>query len=623
MIPKTSRKFTLLACLISGLPLIMTQAAMAQMMYSQPNAGLVAPGGPNPYGLPATDPADFPMEHEKPTLQVAPQAPIVQVNKDAFNVQRIDVEGNNLISADEMRRLVSPYEGRELTPTDLTQLVNKINETYRAKGYLTSLAFVPPQDLERGVITVKVLEGMVGDMEVTGNKYFKAKVISHRIAEKPGDPLNIPRLEKELLQINRTEPYRLKATLTPGTRTGETNMLLEVKEQQPYQVALLADNAGRPGIGTYRYGAEITDRNVTGHGDRFNARWMMGAGQQLASAGYTMPVNSRGGEVSGLFGFSHVNVDLDSLGIRNQPALLGNAYSYGLLYSQPLDRDRTWVADMGLNAKRASSFFDGEKTRSDDVRSLSLGLNYDKYDRLGRTFARVQTTFAPEWLGANTHFFKLENYVTRVVRLPKNNLLMLRGYSQYSPDALPPIEQFQLGGINSVRGYTQGLLLGDRGYNLNAEWRWPIPMLSHVNPWMAERLQGALFFDYGQAWLSRNNPYFIAGVSNTHKRTSLMSAGIGLRAHLSDYMQGYADFAFGLLDRADVEPNGQPTMRVHFGVRSELLSNDYKSRNDVVTPIKTEVARPKSVGMLRQEDLDGEVSDPTLEMEENIKSRIR
>lgn len=619
----TQRHFTIIACLMTGLPLILPATAAAQVIFPQGNAGLLVPSGTDALSSPANPASAFPMEHEAPTIKVAPQAPIVQVEKDVFNVQRIDVEGHSIISNEEMRRIVAPYEGRELTPEDLTQLVNKINETYRLKGYLTSLAFIPPQDLERGAITVKVLEGMVGDMEVTGNKYFKAKVIASRIQEEPGDPLNIPALEKELLRINRTEPYRLKASLTPGARTGETNLQLEVKEQQPFQVALLADNSGRPGIGTYRYGVELMDRNVTGRGDRFTTRWMMGAGQQLASAGYTLPVNRRGGEVSGLFGFSHVNVDLASLGVKNQPSLVGNAYNYSLLYSQPFDRDRVWVGDIGLNARRATSFYDGEKTRSNDVRSLSLGLNFDKYDRLGRTFARVQTSFAPEILGANTHFFKLENYVTRVTRLPKNNLLIVRGYSQYSPDALPPIEQFQLGGINSVRGYSQGLLLGDKGYSINAEWRWPIPMLSHVNPWLDQRLQGAFFFDYGQTWLNRKNPFYISGVSNTSKRTSLMSAGVGLRAHLTDYLQGYADLGFGLLNRGDVEPNAQPTVRVHFGVRSELLSNDYKSRTDTVTPIKTEVVRPRSVGMLRQEDLQSDVSDPTLEMEENIRTRVR
>lgn len=614
-----NRIIAIVASLVAVMPI--SNPAMAQW-----NPGTLVPNSSDNMGQtldPAEDDASTIQQGNPSGIRVEAQPPVVHVDRDVFQVNRIDVEGNSLITDDEMRRLVAPYEGRELTPEDLTTLVGKINEVYRVRGYLTSLAFIPPQDLERGAITVKVLEGMIGDMEVTGNKYFKAKVIANRIAEKPGDPLNIPQLEKELLRINRTEPYKLKASLEPGERTGETKIRLDVKEQQPFQIALTFDNAGRPGIGTYRSGIELMDRNVTGHGDRFNARYMIGAGQQIVTSSYTLPVGSHGTEVSGLFGFSHVNVDLASLGLRNQPELVGNAYNYGLLVSQPLNRERSLVADIGFNARRASSFFDGDKTLTTDVRSVALGLNFDKYDRYGRTFSRIQTTFAPEWLGANTHFFKLDNYFTRVTRLPKNNLLILRGYSQWSPDPLPPIEQFQLGGINSVRGYTQGLLLGDRGYSLGAEWRWPIPMLSRVSPWMGERMQGAFFFDYGQAWMDKDNRFFVAGVSNSRNRTSLMSAGVGLRAHLTDYMQGYADFAFGLLDRKEVEPNAQPTVRVHFGVRSELLPNDYKSRTSVVTPIKTDVPRPRSVGVIQEADLDARISDPTLEPIDTLRTRVR
>lgn len=591
--------------------------AMGQIP-AQANPGVVdTPALPNSVDAvpaPAVIPNPNPVQQtdtDANGTRVESQAPTIPSDQTLFRAGQINVEGDTLLGKTEIKKITTPYEGRDLNPEELSTLVAKINDAYRVRGYMTSLAFIPPQDLERGAITIKVLEGRVGQMEVTGNKYFRAKVISNRLSEKPGDALNIPKLEKELMQINRTEAYRLKAVLSPGERTGETKVRLEVKEQQPYQVALTFDNAGRPYIGTYRSGIELLDRNVTGHGDRFGARYMVGAGQQIASTSYTLPVGKHGTEISGLFGFSHVDVDLER---HNQPNIIGNGYNYGFLLSQPLDKERIWTADLGLNARRISSFFDGDKTHADDIRSATLGLNFNKYDRYGRSFARVQSTFAPKWLGANTKFWKMESFATRVTRLPKRNLLLLSTYGQYSPSDLPPVEQFQLGGVNSVRGYTQGLLLGDRGYNATAEWRWPVPFLSHVSPWLGERIQGAFFFDYGQTWLDRHNKYFVNGLSNKKGRTSLMGAGFGVRARLTDYLQGYADIAFGLLNRQNLEPNAQPTARVHFGVRSELLSNDYKSRTDVVTPIKTDVMlRPHSVGMLRQQDLQSEVADPTLE----------
>lgn len=604
----------LLGMLCAGSP------ALAQSFPSQVNPGTLTPG----FEIPSTRPErrtndPLQMEQERPRIEVPEQPPIVQVERDTFYASRIDVSGNRIISDEEMRKITAPYEGRELSVEDLAKIVSTINDEYRVRGYLTSMAFVPPQDLERGVITIKVLEGIIGDMEISGNKYFRAKAIERRIAEKPGDPLNIPKLEKELLRINRQEPYRLKATLSPGDETGETKIHLDVQEQQPFQIALRADNMGRPYIGMYRAGVELIDRNVTGYGDRFSASYMIGARQQMTGASYTLPVGSKGTEISGLFSYTRVRPDFD---LRNQPEIIGNSYNYGLLVSQPIGAERNFTADLGFYARRFSVFYNGDKDKagSTDIRSITLGLNYNRYDRYGRTFGRIQSVFGPEWLGANTSFFKMESYMTRVTRLPKNNLLVLRGYAQWAPDTLPVPEQMQLGGVNSVRGFTEGVMFGDRGYYLSAEWLWPVPGLRYIHPWLGQNIKGAFFVDHGQSFYDKDYAYYSL---YKNRPNSLTSVGFGVRAHLTDYLQGYLDVGFGLGDRKDVEPERrQSTARLHFGVRSELLPNDYKARDTKVTPIKTDVFRPRSVGVLNEGDLQSEIADPTLEPVDQLRSKI-
>ncbi|MCE3233981.1 MAG: outer membrane protein, partial [Vampirovibrio sp.] len=199
-----------------------------------------------------------------------------------------------------------------------------------------------------------------------------------------------------------------------------------------------------------------------------------------------------------------------------------------------------------------------------------FGLNFDKFDNWGRTFIRAQTSVGTTWFGGNRQFWKAETLANRIVRLPKNNFLILRSYAQYTPDALPPAEQFQLGGAYSVRGYTEGLLIGDRGYQFSVEHRWPVPGLRKMNPWLADRIQGASFFDYGRTWSDKSNQF-------QNSETTLASAGLGVRARVSQYMQGFVDFGFGMLNRTDIERNAQPTARVHFGVRSDLLPDDYRT----------------------------------------------
>ncbi|MEM0952194.1 MAG: ShlB/FhaC/HecB family hemolysin secretion/activation protein [Cyanobacteria bacterium P01_H01_bin.74] len=551
--------------------------------------------------------------------QADPQSTIYSAAEPAlFNVETIKVSGVTLIPQKEIDAVIDSYKNKQLTAEDLTLLVGKINSLYREKGYLTSLAFIPPQDLEKGTILVKVLEGMIGDMTVSGNKYTKSHVIARRIRQNPGEPLNLPSLEKDLAVLNRTEPYRIKARLAAGDRTGESTVNFDIEEQQPFQLSATFDNAGRPGIGTYRTGIEFLDRNVTGRNDQFFANYIVAAGQQITSASYNVPINKYGTTIGGSFGFNYVDVDLESIGIDSGAEVSGNLFDYGLLISQPLGWERNWSTDLGFNIRQASSFFDDgfidEKTDT-DVRSLTLGINYDKFDTLGRSFVRSSATFAPNWLGATDDFVKFENFATRVFALPKNNVLTLRAYTQLTSNGLPAIEQFQLGGINSVRGYSQGVLIGDRGYNVSAEWKWPVPFLSKASPWVSQRMQGVFFADYGQIFLDDDNRNFISGVSNTAENTSLLSAGVGFRAFFTQYVQGFVDLAFGLQDRRSVEPKAQPTVRVHFGLRSDLLSNAYKRRSETVTPIKTNVFRPAAVSLLRDDGsaIQASVSDPTLE----------
>src|SRR5262249_49805919 len=109
------------------------------------------------------------------------------------------------------------------------------------------------------------------------------------------------------------------------------------------------------------------------------------------------------------------------------------------------------------------------------------------------------------------------------------------------------------------------------GYFLSLEDRFPIPFLSKASPWLSDRLRGAVFFDVGQAWTSIHSSRFNAGNSNKFSNTFLMGTGFGLRYRLTRLLTGFIDVGFGLVDRSALEVNAQPTARIHFGIRTDLL----------------------------------------------------
>jgi len=80
--------------------------------------------------------------------------------------------------------------------------------------------------------------------------------------------------------------------------------------------------------------------------------------------------------------------------------------------------------------------------------------------------------------------------------LAPDTLLLVRGIMQLADRALVPIEQFSLGGLESVRGYRQDLLLSDNGALPSLEVRLPV---------LASQLECSYscpFGDVGTTWNS-------------------------------------------------------------------------------------------------------------------------
>lgn len=100
-----------------------------------------------------------------------------------------------------------------------------------------------------------------------------------------------------------------------------------------------------------------------------------------------------------------------------------------------------------------------------------------------------------------------------------------------------PIEQFSLGGLESVRGYRQDLLLSDNGAFASLEVRLPIlrvPQLSSV-------LQLTPFVDFGTTW---NNS---SGKNAPDFPTTLASVGVGLRLAQGERFTARLDWGIPLV----------------------------------------------------------------------------
>ena len=101
-----------------------------------------------------------------------------------FLLQKINFEGNTKISSDELEKLGLEVLGEDVYFDELLEVCQKVTNLYRAKGYLTSYATVPPQRIVDGVATIKIVESKVGELNIEGEKWTREWYLKHIIMGK-------------------------------------------------------------------------------------------------------------------------------------------------------------------------------------------------------------------------------------------------------------------------------------------------------------------------------------------------------------------------------------------------------------------------------------------------------
>jgi hemolysin activation/secretion protein len=427
----------------------------------------------------------------------------------------------------------------------------------------------------------------INDVELDGNRFYSAWVIRRALGgllKHTDEPMSYQQIEDEIKRVNKFNNFKLKATIRKtAEEDGEGQLHLDVYEQQPIQLTGTFDNQGRPGVGTLRPSVQLTDDSLLGMGDQLKLSYLDTRRDKRAAVDYKVPLDRFGGAFGFHYDFQFLDFGptTDTQDAFNPNLGASSNYWEGTL-EHPLDKNRVWTPYTTLGIRHIVNKSGRNVTADPNNRTLAFGLRFNKPDKFGSTSIDTSSTLGMKQLDGDFRFWRVKTVASRVFNLPMKNKVTLKTIVQLTPDGLPVPTALQIGGAYTVRGYTEGLLTGDRGQYYGIEHQWPVPLLSHVSPYLADHIRGVSFFDFGQTRLDRSNVRYVDGVSNKNNRSTIMSAGVGIRAQLTQYAQGFCDFGFGFGNRNDIELNANPAMRVHFGLRSDLLPKPYKTRPHIL-----------------------------------------
>ncbi len=533
-----------------------------------------SPPLPSPQPSPA---APLELPPPSPPSEPAEQPGIPGSIPGNITVERFEFEGNTAFTNADLAAVTVPFTRRPITFAELLQVEAIITKRYTDAGFINSGAVIEAKqvlDQNAAVVKVRIVEGGLEEIKIIGTKRLDPNYVRSRLKRSTTRPLNQNRILKAL-QVLQLDPLfqSISADLSAGSRPELGVLTVKIKEAKTFNAELFADNGRTPSVGSFRRGVRVNQRNLSGIGDGISLEYANTNGSNAFDLSYTVPINARNGTISlsgGVSSTQIIEAPFDPIDIS------GNSYFVDLSYRQPLIQTPSKELAIGVTASRQESqtkIF-GENFRlspgadeNGKTRTLALRLFQDWTQRSSRDVfaARSQFNFG---LGAfdatinneppDSRFFSWRGQAQYVKLLAPQTLLVFRSDLQLSPGALVPIEQFALGGQQSVRGYRQDALLTDNGLFASAEVRFPILRVERIKG----VLQIAPFVDFGLGWNSSGN-------LNPSQNT-LVGVGVGLQWQMGDRLTTRFDWGIPLIN-VDSEKRTLQEQGLYFSITYSLF----------------------------------------------------
>ncbi|SAL27161.1 hemolysin activation/secretion protein-like protein [Caballeronia humi] len=456
--------------------------AHAQVPQIVPNAGSTL-REQQQQPAPAPPPSDF-------RLQVAPPpaaTPVPSSGGIRFAVSRFELSGNTAIATPDLLALLTDDTGPARSLDDLNAAAARINAYYRAHGYLVARAYVPPQQIDNGLVRIAISEGRYGTVELANQSRTRDSVLKRfATPERLGDVIDENKLARAtLLMQDVSGTTGASATVSPGAAPGTSDLTLQVPAARPLSGTVQVDNFGETSTGSARVIGTMLWNNPLGLGDQLGVRALTSiTGQTYGNIGYTLPLGGSGLAWSVAYTRSTyvVGGDFSALDAHGSANVVSTYLSYPLLRSVNANVYATLGIDHKLLADDLGAFGTADDKNSDVGRlgfsgNLTLASSITTFDttvqqgNLRLSDPQPQQVAAQEAAQTVGAFTKFVYSFTHTQALTDATQVYVALNGQFTSRNLDSSEQMSLGGPYAVRAYATGDGALDEGYVATLELR--------------------------------------------------------------------------------------------------------------------------------------------------------
>lgn len=486
-----------------------------------------------------------------------------------FELRRIEVHGNTLLSTDEIDQLTAPFLGKDKGFRDIQMALEAIEGAYRRAGYTAVQVLTPEQELTGGELRLEVQETAVATINISGNRHFSAANIRNTLPSlREGQTPNARLLSENVQLANENPAKQIDLTLAVSEKyPDKLDANLKVKDEAPFSAFATADNSGSESVGHHRLGVGLRHSNLWDRDHTFTVGYTTspdaprGVKVDVFSLGYRVPFYSLGDSFDFFFAKSSINAPSSTPGLGGALGLSGKGDIYGIRWNHYFSRQGEWstkfVAGWDIKAMKTtctdsngnpvvvgtsagctpytvrpvSGTYSGNWQRPGAAADFSAGIAYNL-----PTGSRYDYTMPSGIQGKDRYSLVSSNRQTKddftIVRLGGSYSESLfgdwlgRAALNYQSTLGKPIvsaEQIGLAGSSAVRGFHERVVATDAGYVANLELYAPdVANLLEI----PGNFRPLVFLDNARGW---NYKSAGSGGAMVAQPSGIMSAGVGFR----------------------------------------------------------------------------------------------
>ncbi|MCL2154229.1 MAG: ShlB/FhaC/HecB family hemolysin secretion/activation protein [Leptospirales bacterium] len=429
------------------------------------------------------------IEREKKEIKKE-DIPISDDNK--FFIKEIILENDELLSGSEKRKLLKPYTNKELTYNDLTVLVGNITNLLIEKGYVTARVKIPlEQNIGSGIFVITIINGYISEIVPEKDGFTKRIGIFTAFPFLSGKYLNIGDLDYGIEQMNKLRSNNASMKIHPGEEMGSSKVVIYNDRERWFFIETGFDNLGQKNTGETRGKLTVGFDDLLCINDfiSFDYTHSLSDRDIKYNRTYTMNLMFPFGYWSFLMTYSRSEYMQHIEGLNTEFQTSGDDINkvFGIDRMLFKYKDNRFKARSSLTLKTKENFLEDAKIDSAGrkLTVFKFGMDYSTFLLDGYFSSNIYYSRGLKLLGAYKDDNDLEDDIPRAqfnkyeigfvwnkpfMLFEQSFSYMFNFFGQWGLETLYSSEKISIGDMNTVRGFKQDSLLGDRGFYIRNEF---------------------------------------------------------------------------------------------------------------------------------------------------------